>query len=200
MFWNIRIGRVSFVKELERWEDSLENRRRGRGLWAKLPLSSPPLSLPAEQGRRLARRRRPWAGGLGARRRSGSGRKGIGRHGELIPGRSSSGVARGSLATAAGGSDRGGGAARLDGGPELGKKGDGTSWVLLRPLPWTVVAQGGGSAVAGGARRLWWAVAALGARGGARGGESGGGGRELREGPTYRPGEAVERAGQVTGW
>ena len=23
---------------------------------------------------------------------------------------------------------------------------------------------------------------------------------ELREGPTYRPGEAVERAGQVAGW
>ena len=41
LFWNIRIGRVSFVKELERWEDSLENRRRGRGLWAKLPFLLP---------------------------------------------------------------------------------------------------------------------------------------------------------------
>ena len=101
---------------------------------------------------------------------------------------------------AAGGGDCGGGAARLDGGPGFGEKGEGTSGVLLLPLPWEEVAQGGGSAVAGGAPRLWWAVAALGARGGARGGESGGGGRELREGPTYRPGEAVERAGLVAGW
>ena len=41
LFWNIRIGRVSFVKELERWEDSLENRRRGRGSWVKLPFLLP---------------------------------------------------------------------------------------------------------------------------------------------------------------
>ena len=54
--------------------------------------------------------------------------------------------------------------------------------------------------MAGGRRLELCAVAALGARGGARGGESGGGGRELREGPTYRPGEAVERAVQVAGW
>ena len=49
LFWNIRIGRVSFVKELERWEDSLENRRRGWGLWAKLPFLLPSL-FPQNRG------------------------------------------------------------------------------------------------------------------------------------------------------
>ena len=56
--------------------------------------------------------------------------------------------------------------------------------------------------------RRWWAEVAGYGRGGgaadlgkgASGGGDGCGGRELRGGPLYRPGEAVERAGQVTGW
>ena len=49
----------------------------------------------------------------------------------------------------------------------------------------------------GGQRRPWWRRSEAGE--GARGCEGGGGGRELRGGPIYRPGEVVEGAGQVPG-
>jgi len=61
-----------------------KEKEKTEGARGKISLSSP-LSLPAEQGRRPARRRRPWAGGLGARRPSGSGGKGRGARGESFP-------------------------------------------------------------------------------------------------------------------
>ena len=64
----------------------------------------------------------------------GVGEKGEGATGSRFPAAARAEVARGSLATAAGGGDRGGGATRLDGSPELGEKGGGDLGDSIAPL------------------------------------------------------------------
>ena len=74
-------------------------------------------------------------------------------------------VARGSLATVAGGHGRGGALAGLGGGRKLGEtRFGGDEEALLRPLPWAEVARGGLATKAGGSGRRRCA-----AREGARG-------------------------------
>ena len=78
------------------------------------------------------------------------------------------------------------------GGRDQGEKGEGEEGVRFPYSPRAEVVCGGRATVAGGGGRLWpWRRRCrLGE--GASGGGDGCGGRELRGGPLYRPGEAVE--------
>jgi hypothetical protein len=78
------------------------------------------------------------------------------------------------------------------GGRDQGQKREGEKGIPSPASPWTEVARGGVPTAGSGRRqsRGRWRRWGLGK--GARGGEGGGGGRELREGPIYRPGKAVE--------
>ena len=86
------------------------------------------------------------------------------------------------------------------GGREEGQNDEGDEGIPFPPSPWAAVERGGGSTATGrgGQSSLLQWHCKVGE--GARGGEGCGGVRELREGPTYRPGEAVERAGWVADW
>ena len=95
---------------------------------------------------------------------------------------------------AAGGGERGSGAAKLVGGPDLGEKGKGTSGALLPTLVWARVQRGGSSMAAGVLGwRQWWAEA-LGAQEEAWSGGGDRGGEGRREGPFYRRNKAAGRA------
>jgi len=78
------------------------------------------------------------------------------------------------------------------GGREVGENGEEAEGVRFPYSPRAEVVCGGRATVAGGGGRLWpWRRRCrLGE--GASGGGDGCGGRELRGGPLYRPGEAVE--------
>ena len=94
----------------------------------------------------------------------------------------------------------GGGAAGSRWWLGLGENGEGSEGTLLLSSPWAGMERGGRPTAAGGEQqmRLWRRRCGLGRK--AHGGGGSCGGRELREGAIYRPGEAVERAGQVAGW
>ena len=62
-------------------------------------------------------------------------------------------MARGSLATAAGGHGRGGAPSGLSGGRKLGETRGGGEEALLRPLPWAEVARASLATKAGGSGR-----------------------------------------------
>ena len=137
----------------------------GMGIFALLFF----LSLPRNRGERAARRRRPGPAARDAMAAMEWGKERGRLVGSIPPLDFREGGLQGGepwRRAAAGGDGRSDAVAGLDGGPELGEKGKGTSGFLLRPLPRAEVTQGGGSAVVGEARRLWRAVAALGARGG----------------------------------
>ena len=82
------------------------------------------------------------------------------------------------------------------GGRDQGEKGEGKEGVRFPYSPRAEVVCGVRATVTGGGGRLWpWRrCCRLGE--GASGGGDGCGGRELRGGPLYRPGEAVERGGR----
>ena len=94
----------------------------------------------------------------------------------------------------------GAGSPGREGGRGVGENGEEAKGISFPSSPWAAVERGGGSTAAGRGGRSSLLRRCCKVGEGSRGGEGGSGGRELREDPTHRPGEAVERAGQVTGW